>query len=238
MSRRFLWIISFLLIISVRLSSSNSHVYYPAETPDSCWADSVMQTLSLEQRIAQIIFVRANKDNIFLPEIPDLIRNYNIGGVVFFKSTPIREANITNYYQSIAKTPLFVTMDAERGLAMRLDSTFGFPYMMTVGAISDDSLVFQMGVKIGEHCKRMGIQMNFAPVVDINSNPKNPVINMRSFGQDRDNVTNKARAYLKRDAEKWHNRNNKAFSRTWGYGFRFALYFACSKTFQKISGFS
>ena len=156
-----------------------------------------MQTLSLEQRIAQIIFVRANKDNIFLPEIPDLIRNYNIGGVVFFKSTPIREANITNYYQSIAKTPLFVTMDAERGLAMRLDSTFGFPYMMTVGAISDDSLVFQMGVKIGEHCKRMGIQMNFAPVVDINSNPKNPVINMRSFGQDRDNVTNKARAYLK-----------------------------------------
>ena len=151
MSRRFLWIISFLLIISVRLSSSNSHVYYPAETPDSCWADSVMQTLSLEQRIAQIIFVRANKDNIFLPEIPDLIRNYNIGGVVFFKSTPIREANITNYYQSIAKTPLFVTMDAERGLAMRLDSTFGFPYMMTVGAISDDSLVFQMGVKIGDH---------------------------------------------------------------------------------------
>jgi beta-glucosidase-like glycosyl hydrolase/CubicO group peptidase (beta-lactamase class C family) len=196
MVRRLFWI-SFLLILTASgLFANNTSTFLVTNIPDSCWADSVLNSLNQEQRIAQLIFARANKDNVFLPEIPDLIRNYNIGGVVFFKSTPVREANITNFYQSIAKTPLFVTMDAERGLAMRLDSTFGFPYMMTVGAISNDSLVYQMGVKIGEHCKRMGIQMNFAPVVDINSNPKNPVINMRSFGQDRMNVTNKASAYL------------------------------------------
>jgi len=180
------------------LFSTGIHVRTLASrtVPDSCWVDSVFNTLSFNEKIAQLIIVRANKDNNFVSEIPDLIRNYNIGGVIFFKGTPFRQAQVTNQWQNMAKTPLFVTIDGERGLGMRLDSTAGFPYMMTLGALKDDSLVYQIGQRMGEQCKRIGIQINFAPVVDINSNPANPVINSRSFGEDRENVSRKAAAIL------------------------------------------
>jgi beta-N-acetylhexosaminidase len=165
--------------------------------PDSCWADSVLHSLTLDEKIGQLIFARANKDNAFLTEIPEMIRKYNIGGVVFFKGSPYKQATATNTWQKMAKTPLFICIDAERGLAMRLDSTFGFPYMMTLGACSDDSLVYQVSSEIARGCRRMGIHINFGPVVDINSNPRNPVINSRSFGEDRNIVARKSLMYLK-----------------------------------------
>lgn len=165
--------------------------------PDSCWADSVLHSLTLEEKIGQLIFARANKDNTMLPEIPELIRKYNIGGVVFFKGNPTRQVQATNAWQDLARTPLFITIDAERGLAMRLDSTYGFPYMMTLGASSDDSLVYEVSSEIARGCKRMGIHINFGPVVDINSNPRNPVINSRSFGEDKDKVARKSLMYMK-----------------------------------------
>jgi beta-glucosidase-like glycosyl hydrolase/CubicO group peptidase (beta-lactamase class C family) len=167
-----------------------------SSVPDSCWVDSVFYSLSLEEKIGQLIIVRANKDNNFLPEIPELIKKYNIGGVCFFKGTPYKQAKVTNYWQSLARTPMFITIDGERGLGMRLDSTAGFPYMMTLGAMQDDSLVYRIGQRMGEQCQRIGIQVNFAPVVDINSNPANPVINSRSLGQDKENVSRKAQAII------------------------------------------
>ena len=165
---------------------------------ETAWADSVFTTLTPDERIAQLFMVAAysNKDSSHIKKINRLIEEYDIGGLIFFQGGPIRQAKLTNHYQSLAKTPLLIAMDAEWGLAMRLDSTIKFPYQMTLGAIQDDTLIYDMGAEIARQCKRMGVHVNLAPVVDINSNPKNPVIGYRSFGEDKRNVARKGIAYM------------------------------------------
>ena len=173
-------------------------------TPDflkeeSDWADSVFQTMTVEERIAQLIMipVYSNKDQIHIDSISSLVKNYNVGGLIFFQGGPVRQAHMTNRFQKESKIPLMVTIDAEWGLAMRLDSTVRFPYQMSLGGIEDENLIYEMGREIARHCKRLGIHVNFAPVVDINNNANNPVIGFRSFGEDKDNVTRKGLAYMK-----------------------------------------
>ncbi len=164
----------------------------------STWVDSVMDSLSLEERIAQLIMVAAySKDSRRNEtEVTKLVRDYKIGGLVFFQGTPHRQAVLTNYYQSLASTPLIIAMDAECGLAMRLDSTVRYPSQMMLGAIEDDRLIFDMGGQIARQLKRLGVHINFAPVVDVNNNPFNPVINSRSFGEDLVTVTRKSLFYM------------------------------------------
>jgi beta-N-acetylhexosaminidase len=171
----------------------------PFYLKDRHWADSVFKTLSPEQRIAQLFMVAAysNKDKVHGKEILKLVDDYHIGGLIFFQGGPLRQAILANCYQSCVNVPLFMSMDAEWGLAMRLDSTTKFPRQMTLGAIQDDSLIYQMGVEIARQCKRLGMQINFAPDIDINNNPLNPVIGNRSFGEDKYNVTRKALMYMK-----------------------------------------
>lgn len=166
---------------------------------DSTWADSVFRTLSTEQKIAQLLFIRANSsgDSIYEDSLVILVRTFNIGGVCFFKGSPFRQAALTNRFQNAAQTPLLISIDAECGLGMRLDSAFSFPWPMTLGAIRDDSLIYRMGTYVAEACKRLGVQINLAPVVDINNNSMNPVINFRSFGEDRNRVANKGSLYMK-----------------------------------------
>lgn len=166
---------------------------------ESRWVDSVFASLTPDQRLAQLFMVAAysNKDMKHVREIRELIQNYNIGGLIFMQGGPIREAKLNNYYQDLAKTPLLISIDGEWGLAMRLDSTPKYPKQMTLGAIKNDSLIYQMGQQIARECKRMGIHVNFAPVADINNNPANPVIGMRSFGENKYKVANKAIMYMK-----------------------------------------
>lgn len=163
------------------------------------WADSVFKTLTPEERIAQLFMVAAysNRDKKHFKEIKKLVQEYKIGGLIFFQGGPVRQAMQANAYQSYSKVPLFMAMDAEWGLAMRLDSTTKFPRQMTLGAIQNDSLIYEMGAEIARQCKRLGMQINFAPVVDINNNPLNPVISNRSFGENKFNVTRKALMYMK-----------------------------------------
>lgn len=162
------------------------------------WVDSVYQSLSLEQKIGQLIIVRANEaGKDYDQNIEKYIKDYNIGGVTFFKFDALKQIEQTNQWQSIAQTPLFISLDAEWGVAMRLNEFIKFPYQMTLGAIQNDSLIYWMGTEVARQCRRLGIQMNFAPVVDININPNNPVINMRSFGEDKYNVTKKGLLYMK-----------------------------------------
>ncbi|QNA44453.1 glycoside hydrolase family 3 N-terminal domain-containing protein [Lacibacter sediminis] len=151
------------------------------------WADSVMQTLNNDQRIAQLMIIRAhsNLGAAHVKQVTDLIQKYNVGGLCFFQGGPVRQANLTNFYQSIAKTPLMITIDGEWGLGMRLDSVVSLPRQLMLGAVQDAAIAYDYGKILGEQCKRMGIQVNFAPVVDVNNNPNNPVINDRSFGEDR-----------------------------------------------------
>ncbi len=163
------------------------------------WVDSTFNTLNKNEKIAQLIFVAAYSNRGVKQEvaITDLIRKYKVGGLIFFQGTPQKQALLTNYYQSQSKVPLMVAMDAEWGLAMRLKHTLHFPYQMALGAIDNDSLIYQMGREIGRELKRTGVQMNLAPVVDINNNPNNPVINFRSFGMDKKSVAAKGIAYMK-----------------------------------------
>ena len=162
------------------------------------WADSVYQSLSDAERIAQLIFIRANySGEDYLKEVPQLIEKYNLGGITFFANDPIDQALKTNEWNKLAKTPLFISIDAEWGLGMRLKNTVKYPLQMTLGAIANDSLIYQMGLQIGEQCQRMGIHINFAPVIDVNNNPLNPVIGMRSFGEIPKAVGERGYLYMK-----------------------------------------
>ena len=163
------------------------------------WVDSVLKSLATEEKIAQLLMVRAysNKSETHYKEISGLIKKYNIGGLCFFQGGPVRQANLTNRYQAIAKTPLFIALDAEWGLGMRLDSSFSYPYQMTMGAMAGDDAVYRAGSEIARQLKAIGVNINFAPVVDINNNPDNPVINSRSFGENKENVASKGIAYMK-----------------------------------------
>ncbi len=163
------------------------------------WVDSVFNNLSRKERIAQLFFVRAHTDRgkAFEDSIASLIKKGKIGGLVFFQGGPVRQLSLTKRYQEISKTPLLIAMDAEWGLGMRLDSTVSYPYQMTLGAIRDTGLIYQMGVQIAKDFKQMGMHLNFAPVADINNNPNNPVIGYRSFGDNKHNVAAKTLAYMR-----------------------------------------
>jgi len=139
----------------------------------------------------------SDKDANYNDSLSRLVKTWDVGGICFFKGTPYKQAILTNYLQENAKTPLLFATDAEWGLGMRLDSAFSFPKQMMLGAISDDSLIYQMASQIAKDCKRIGIQINLAPVIDINNNPDNPVINLRSYGEDKYLVARKGTFYMK-----------------------------------------
>ncbi len=161
--------------------------------------DSIFAGLSQEEKIGQLFMVAAysNKTDAHIQEIEALIKEQHIGGLIFFQGNPRAQATLTNRYQGIAEVPLLIGMDAEWGLGMRLDSTMNFPRQLTLGAIQDNQLLYQMGREIARQCKILGVHVNFAPVVDVNNNPANPVINDRSFGENKYNVAQKGLAYMK-----------------------------------------
>jgi len=163
------------------------------------WVDSVYKTMSLDEKIGQLFMIAAysNKDEKHYKEIDHLVKEHHVGGVIFFQGTPYKQAELTNRYHKKAKIPLLVAIDGEWGLGMRLDSTISYPYQITLGAIKEDSLIEEMGSQVAKQCKRLGIHINFAPVVDINSNANNPVIGFRSFGENKEKVAQKGIAYMK-----------------------------------------
>lgn len=164
------------------------------------WVDNTYMLMSDEEKIGQLIMIRAHSD-LGLEHINDVkkqIKKYHVGGLCFFQGTPEKQAELSNSYQSISKLPLMVSMDAEWGLGMRLkESAISFPKAMMLGAITDNRLIEEMGIEIGRQMRSLGVQVNFAPVVDINNNPENPVINYRSFGENRHNVAAKSLSYMR-----------------------------------------
>lgn len=166
------------------------------------WADSVFNTLNDDQRIAQLMVLREssytkNGPVYYDSLIADAITKYDIGGICLFQGGPVQQAKFINYFQSIAKTPLMVCIDAEWGLGMRQDSVIPLNHQMMLGAVNDTSIISAYGKLVGEQLKREGIQVNFAPVVDINNNPDNPVINDRSFGENKHKVARYGVTYMK-----------------------------------------
>ncbi len=184
---------------SIKLTAQTKHGFIHEEEQEKQWVDSVYNSLTIDERIAQLMMVRSfsNRNQKYTDSIARMLAKYNIGGVIFFKGTPVSQVQMTNRFQNVAKTPLLIAMDAEWGLAMRLDSVISFPRQLALGAIEDDMLIFDMGFEIGRQLKRLGVHINFAPVADVNVNPLNPVINSRSFGENRIFVAHKALAYMK-----------------------------------------
>lgn len=175
----------------------------PLVTVDSIaqqqWVDSIYDGMTLKEKVGQLfmVSVASNQNDTTTGAIKKLISEEHIGGVIFSTGGPVRQAKLTNEYQAVSKIPLLVGMDAEWGLAMRLDSTYAFPWNMTLGAIKDNKVVEKVGQQIGKHAKRIGVHINFAPDIDININPKNPIIGNRSFGEDKENVAQKGIAFMK-----------------------------------------
>lgn len=164
------------------------------------WIDSVYRSMSLEERIGQLFMVRAhsNLGPDHVRTVTRQIEQYKVGGLCFFQGTPAKQIKLVNQYQAIADIPLLVAMDAEWGPAMRFkDHAVSFPRQLTLGAIQHTELIYQMGAEVARELKLIGVNFNFAPVVDINNNPANPVINDRSFGEDKYNVTAKSYMYMK-----------------------------------------
>ncbi|MFA0961476.1 glycoside hydrolase family 3 N-terminal domain-containing protein [Roseivirga sp. BDSF3-8] len=192
-----------LLVLLVAFLSAFIFPANDAENTDTArqngWVDSVFNELSDDQRIAQLITVAgySNRSESHYQEIESLVRTYNIGGICFFQGDPISQAKLTNRYQLAAATPIMISMDLEYGLGMRLDSTIGYPNQMTLGALRDESPVYKMGAEVARQCEELGVHVNFAPVVDINSNRENPVINYRSFGENKYKVARLAGAYMR-----------------------------------------
>ena len=163
------------------------------------WVDSVYTSLTIDEKIGQLftVWVATKYGSDEINHISKLIKEHHLGGLIFSLGNIKDQAKAINHFQKISKVPLLISMDAEWGVGMRLDDAFSFPYNMTLGAIKNDSLVFEVGKRIGYHAKRLGVHINFAPVVDINTNPRNPIIGSRSFGEDKFNVSRKAINYLK-----------------------------------------
>lgn len=190
----------FLLWCNKALYAQNGTEFNTFINTQHVWVDSVFNKLSLREKIGQLFMVRAhtNLGKRYIDSVANVIKEDKLGGVVFFQGGPVNHAATINYYQKVSKVPLLVALDGEWGLGMRLaDSAISYPYQMTLGAVQDNSLIYKMGREIGKDFKRIGLNINFAPVVDINNNPRNPVINFRSFGENKENVASKGSAYMK-----------------------------------------
>lgn len=196
---RYFLIVFFLIYSSSVLSQVSD---YPLDASSKArqkaWVDSTYSSLSLKEKIGQLYMVQvfSNQDETTLKSILNQIKKYHIGGLIYSEGGPLRQVLLNNKLQAASKVPLLIGMDAEWGLNMRLDSTYAFPWNMTLGAIKDLDLIRKTGKHIGEHCKRIGVHFNFAPVVDINTNPKNPIIGVRSFGEQKEVVSSHSLALM------------------------------------------
>ena len=200
--------IRYILILSLLFSQVNGQtlsdpLIVVGDEYQEKWVDSVYSSMNLVQKVGQLFVVQAfsNKDISHSKKISNEIINNAIGGLIFSNGSPKKQINLTNSYQELSNIPLLIGMDAEWGLSMRLDSTFSFPWNMTLGAIKDNMLIKQVGSRIAAHCKRIGVNFNFAPVVDINTNPNNPIIGNRSFGESIENVSLKSLNFMKGQQE-------------------------------------
>lgn len=161
------------------------------------WVNHTYSSLSQDEKLGQLFIVAlyTNKGEDYISTVRDIVVKEQIGGLILMQDDAAKEINLVNEFQKKSKIPLMIGMDAEWGIFQRIATAYKFPWAMTLGAIQDKNLIYEMAAKIAEDCKRMGINWDFAPVVDVNTNPNNPIIGNRSFGSDVSNVVNSALAY-------------------------------------------
>jgi len=169
-----------------------------AQPSKSQWVDSVFNTLNTNEKIGQLFMVpvSSHDEPSVIKEITDRVKSHQAGGIIFLKGSPLKQATLTNTFQAAADVPLLIGQDAEWGPGMSLDSTMSFPRALVLGAIHDDSLIYRFGKEVGRQLKTLGVNLNFAPLADLNSNPQDPLISYRSFGENKFKVANKAVAFM------------------------------------------
>ena len=171
------------------------------QEPEKHWVDSVFNAMTEDERLGQLFVARAhsNLGPDHVAAVKRIIKTYHVGGLCFFQGSPARQIDLINEYQSLNRhVPLMISMDAEWGVGMRMPkTTISFPRQLSLGAIQDNRLIYEMGEEVARQLRLIGTHVNFAPVADINNNAKNPVINDRSFGENRYNVTVKSYMYMK-----------------------------------------
>ncbi len=196
------------LVTTCFLLVSGTWPQYPARTlyagqdpGEDRWVDSLFEAMTPDERLGQLFMIRAHSDKgaDHVAGVENLIREYHVGALCFFQGTPEKQVELTNRYQALAgRVPLMVAIDGEWGLGMRLkESTISYPRQLAMGAIQDNWLIYEFGKEVARQCRRIGVHVNFAPVADVNNNAANPVINTRSFGEDRQNVALKSHMYAK-----------------------------------------
>lgn len=191
--------IPLLLLFCLQALGQSNPLMVKDSVAQMAWVESQYQKMTLEERVGQLfmVSVASNQGKSATDRVENLVKEQGLGGVIFSVGGPVQQAELTNACQSVAKVPLLIGSDAEWGMAMRLDSTYAFPWNMTLGAIQDSNLVERVGYQIGKHAKRVGVHINFAPDLDVNNNPQNPIIGNRSFGEDPKNVAQKGRAFVR-----------------------------------------
>lgn len=192
-----------LLVVCMSFSSNIKAQYVPKNMTSQelqtahNWVNSTYNSLSQDEKLGQLFIVAlyTNKGEDFINNIRKIVVDDKIGGLILMQDDPTRHINLVNEFQSKSKIPMMIGMDAEWGIYQRIAVAHKFPWAMTLGAIQDKSLVYKMAQKIAEDCKRMGVNWDFAPTVDVNTNPNNPIIGNRSFGSEVPNVVKSAEAY-------------------------------------------
>lgn len=183
-----------LLALLISSLSVSAQEFLQTSAASQEWVDQTFRKLSRKEKIAQLMVIRLSerrgKDVVFFDkEVGKYVRKYNIGSICLFQGNSPQQAAMINKLQAEAETPLLVCVDGETGVGMRFGDITPFPDQLTLGAAPDAALAYKVGRAIGEQCKRIGIQVDYAPVVDINNNPNNPVINFRSLGEDQYKVS-------------------------------------------------
>ncbi len=191
------------LFIAAFISPKAMAQYQPKNTsPEDIkkarqWVEKTYKNLSQDEKLGQLFIVAlyTNKGEDFISQVRNIVVNDKIGGLILMQDDAAREISLVNEFQQKSRIPLMIGMDAEWGLFQRIATAHKFPWAMTLGAIQDKDLIHQMSAKIAEDCHRMGINWDFAPVVDVNTNPNNPIIGNRSFGSEVPNVISSALSY-------------------------------------------
>lgn len=191
-------LVSLFLVLQIKAQEISGEKPPFLKYTNSKWVDSTMKAMTPDERVAQLIVVAAysNRGEEHKEEILELISEQKIGGLIFFHRNPETQVRLMNEYQAASKVPLLGAMDAEWGVGVRLDNTISYPFQMALGAVQNNNLIYQMGIEVAKYLKRSGLHLNFAPVVDMNKNSNNPVINYRSFGEEKYNVAEKSIAYV------------------------------------------
>ena len=193
------WMTLFSMLLSLQTADAQMLPPFMQNANGARWADSVLTTLTLEEKIGQLFMVSAysNKDEAHFAEVESYIQKYKLGGLIFMQGTAEMQVKLNNRFQNASRIPLMIGFDGEWGLSMRLQNTILYPRQLLLGAIQNDLLIYEMGREFARQMKRVGIHVNFAPVVDVNNNPQNPVINDRSFGDNTSNVIKKSIMYMR-----------------------------------------